>query len=174
MTTTQIADQNTLARLEALYRANVRRVHGFAYHRVGADSAVDVVSEVFHAAALAARDGRIEDVTTAWLMAVARNKIADHWRRAYRRRARRLLASVRTEDFVSFPEGWHEDPRRPAVVAALDRIRDHERALLMLHHVDGMTVADLADMTGKSVSATESALARARRSFRRVYDGGDA
>lgn len=174
VTTTQTADAATLARLEALYRANVRRVHGFAYHRVGADSAMDVVSEVFHAAALAARDGRIDQVTTAWLMAVARNKVADHWRRAYRRRARSLLALARTEDLVSFPEHWHEDPRRPAVVAALDRIRDDQHALLMLHHVDGMTVAELAELTGRSVAATESALARARRAFRRVYDGGDA
>lgn len=47
-------------------------------------------------------------------------------------------------------------------------LREDQRALL-LHHVDGMTVAELADAGGRSVSATESALARARRAFRRLY-----
>lgn len=163
-------DAPALARLEEIYRANVARVHGYAHHRVGGD-AMDVVSEVFHAAAVAVRDGRVDQVTTAWLMAVTRNKIADHWRRAYRARARRTLTEMRGDDVVTFPEHWHEDPRRPAVVAALDRLRADQRALLVLHHVDGMSVTELADMTGKSVSATESALARARRQFRRMYEG---
>lgn len=74
---------------------------------------------------------------------------------------------------MSFPDEWHEDPRRPYVVAALDQLRDDQRSLLVLHHVDGMSVAELAESSGRSVAATESALARARRAFRRVYRGGD-
>ena len=115
-------DAPALARLEEIYRANVGRVHGFVHHRVGAD-ALDVVSEVFHAAAIAAREGRVEQVTTAWLMAVARNKVADHWRRTYRARARWTLVAATEEDAVTFPADWHEDPRRPAVVAGRRRLR---------------------------------------------------
>lgn len=174
MQTAYTTDPDTLARLEEIYRANVRRVYGFAHHRVGDGDAMDVVSETFHAAALAVRDGRIDQVTTAWLMAVARNKIADHWRRAYRRKARLQLIRPPPEDLVAFPDHWHEDPRRPEVIAALDRIRDDQRSLLVLHHVDGMSVAELAELTGRSPSAVESALARARRAFRRMYLGGDA
>lgn len=158
-----------LTGLEQVYRDNVRRVHGFAHHRVGPDDALDVVAEVFHAAAMAARDGRIHQVTTPWLMAVARNKIADHWRRAYRHKAKVHLTHLRGADMTCFPHDWHEDPRRPAVVAALDRLRPRDRALLVLHHVDGLEVVELADMLDISVSACESALARARRAFRDRY-----
>ena len=172
MVTTETIDTTTLHRLETGYRANVERVHGYVHHRVGPGDAMDVVAETFHAAALAARDGRIDQVTTAWLMAVARNKVADHWRRAYRAKAWRAHTHLRPSEAVMFPVDWHEDPRRPAVIAALDRLRPRDRALLVFHHVDGMSVAELADLLTLSVSATESALARARQAFRRLYDGG--
>lgn len=159
----------TLSRLEQVYRDNVRRVHGYAHHRVGPNDALDIVAEVFHAAAMAARDGRIHQVTTPWLMAVTRNKVADHWRRAYRRKAKAHLLHLREADVTTFPHDWHEDPRRPAVLAALDRLRPRDRALLVLHHVDGLAVAELAELLGMSVSACESALARARRAFRDRY-----
>ena len=166
----------TLARLERIYRDNVRRVHGFAHARVGTDEAVDVVSEVFHAAAVAAREGRIDQVTTAWLMAVTRNKVHDHWRRAYRRKARAHLTHARGDDLMDFPPDWSTDPRRAEVLAALDQLPPRDRSLLVLHHVDGMSTAELAASADKSVAAIESALARARRRFRTHYrsDGDGA
>lgn len=174
VTVTRTEQTAGLERLEGLYRANVRRVHGFVHNRVGPDAAVDIVAEVFHAAAVATREGHVDELTPAWLMAVARNKIADHWRRAYVRKAKAHLVRARGDDLVSFPEDWASDPRREHVLAALDRLPARDRALLVLHHVDGMPVAELADVLGKSVAAVESALARARRRFREYYPGGGA
>ena len=165
----ETAVESVLDQLEAVYRANVRRVHGFANARLGPDDALDVVAEVFHAAAVAAREGRIEQVTPAWLMAVTRNKIADHWRRAYRRKARAHLTHVSERDLMEFPADWSADPRRADVLAALDRLSPYDRSLLVLHHVDGTSTADLAEAANKSVSAIESALARARRRFKSHY-----
>lgn len=162
-----------LDRLESIYRSEVRRVYGFARNRVGEHEAADLTAEVFHAAALAFRDGRGEVVTPAWLMAVTKNKVNDAWRRAYRRKAKQHLTRPRGEDVMEFPTGWAEDPRRPAVLAALDELPAKDRALLVLHHVDGMSVAELASDMNKTVSAVESALARARRRFRRHYDRED-
>ncbi len=162
----------TEQQLEALYRANVRRVYGFARNRVGETDAGEIVGEVFHAAALSFRQGDGDRVTPAWLVAVARNKVNDHWRRAYRRKARRHLVHLREDELVDFPADWAEDPRRESVIAALDALSERDRSLLMLHHVDGMPIAELADLVGMSVAAIESALARARRRFRVVYEGG--
>lgn len=163
-----------LTALEALYRANVRRVHGFAHNRVGEPDAADIVSEVFHAAALAVREGRIGDLTPAWLMAVARNKVMDHRRRAYTRKAKQHLTHMRGEDAVDFPADWTADTRRGEVIAALDALSAKNRSLLVLHHVDGMRIADLVELTGMSESAVESALARARRDFKKHYRGDAA
>lgn len=156
--------------LEAIYRRNVRRVHGFARNRLDAEAAADVTSEVFHAAAIAFRDDRGDLVTDAWLMAVVRNKVNDHWRRAYRRKAKHHLTHRRRDDAVEFPVDWNDDPRRADVLRALDALPERDRSLLVLHHVDGMTTTDLAQDLAMSVAAIESALARARRRFRSVYD----
>ena len=166
------ASEADLAQLERVYRETVRRVYGYAVNRVGPDEAADVVSEVFHAAAVATRSGRVEDVTPAWLMAVTRNKVMDHWRQAYRRKARRHLTDRTADELVEFPDDWSHDDRRADVLAALDRLSQKDRTLLILHHVDGMRVAELAELTGMSKSALESALARARRAFRRHYPQG--
>lgn len=169
----QRASSADLAQLESVYRDNVRRVYGYAVNRLGPDDAADVVSEVFHAAAVATRSGQVEQVTASWLMAVTRNKIMDHWRRAYRRKSRRHLTDARSTDLVEFPNDWAHDARRSEVLAALDRLSQKDRTLLILHHVDGLRIADLAEITGMSQSALESALARARRAFRRNYSRED-
>ena len=84
----RIGDSETNMRSEAdferTYRANVRAVYGYAATRVGRSEAEDVAAEVFQAAAVAFADGRAEQVTLAWLMTVARNKVIDRWRRTER------------------------------------------------------------------------------------------
>ena len=124
---------------------------------------------MFHAAAVAFTDGRAERVTPAWLMAVTRNKVIDRWRTAERRSAIALRNRGRRDDYVEFPDDWTADPRREHVLAALDRCKSDERTLLVLHYLDGMPASELADAMGCSISAMESRLARARRSFRRFY-----
>ena len=160
--------------LSAVYKDEVDRIYGFAVHRVGRAEAADVVAEVFHAAALAFRDGRGQAVTRAWLMAVARNKVMDHWRRAYRRKAKLHLTHRREADLMDFPVDWAADSRREAVIVALDALSERNRSLLVLHHVDGLSTSELADELETSVRAIESALARARKKFREHYDGDRA
>jgi len=163
----------TEQQLEAVYRANARRVYGFARNRVGETDGAEIVSEVFHAAALSFRRGDGDHVTSAWLMAVARNKINDHWRRSYRGKAKRHLTHLTTDELVHFPPDWHDDPRRAAVIVALDALPAWDRSLLVLHHVDGMPIAEIAESTDKSVAAIESALARSRRKFKNAYSGNE-
>ena len=96
----------------------------------------------------------------------------DHWRRAYRRKAKLHLTHRREADLADFPLDWAADARREAVVTALDALSERNRSLLVLHHVDGLSTAELADALGTSVRAVESALARARKKFREHFDGG--
>lgn len=164
------ADQQLM---DDIYRANAGRVYSFARNRLAEEDAVDVMSEVFCAAALAVRDDNVDAVTTSWLMAVTRNKVYDHWRKAYRRKAKKHLVQGRKEDHVTVPLDWYEDPRRPRVVSALDRLTPRHRSLLVLHHIDGMSIAELAEASGETRRAIESALARARRRFATLYKESD-
>ena len=65
--------------------------------------------------------------------------------------------------------------RRPTTWAsaterALGELAEVERCVLVLHHLDGLSVADVADSIGRSMRATESLLARARRKFRAAFE----
>lgn len=154
---------------ETLYRANVRLVNSYTCARLGRDAGEEVTSDVFHAAVIAYRSGRASEVTPAWLISVARNKVIDRWRAAGRRKARAHLLRPRREDLADFPDDWAHDDRREAVFAALSALTERHRMLLILHHVDGMPIRDISDALGQSDEAVESALARARKSFRRHY-----
>lgn len=156
-------------RFEALFREMVPYVHRFAATRLGETEAEDVTSEVFHAAAVAYTDGRVERITPAWLMAVTRNKVIDRWRMAERRSAIALRNRGRHDDYVEFPADWAAEPRRENVLAALDRCKPSQRTLLVLHYLDGMPAPELAKAMGCTTSAMESRLARARQSFRKFY-----
>ena len=153
----------------AFYDSNVRDVYSFARARVGGDDAEDVTSEVFHAAAIAFKHGREEEISIAWLIGVARNKIIDRWRKAQRHKAKAHLLRPRESD-VAVPPDWYDDERRDAVLASVDQLSERHRSLLILHHLDGMPIAEIAEALEMSHSAVESALARARRAFRTEYE----
>jgi len=52
------------------------------------------------------------------------------------------------------------------VIAALGSLGADERLALVLRHVDGLSIAEIADFVGKSVAATDSMLRRGRDRLR--------
>jgi RNA polymerase sigma-70 factor (ECF subfamily) len=110
-------------------------------------------------------DGRSEVVT--WLVAIARNKLVDHYRRRGREAQRhdRLVALHSTHD----ERPWRAVELRDAVATALDRVPGDQRLALLFRHLDGLSVREVGAVIGRSEKATESLLARARDTFRRAY-----
>ena len=53
---------------------------------------------------------------------------------------------------------------------ALGRLTAMQRAVLILHYADGLPVRDVAREIGKSESATESLMTRARDALREAYE----
>lgn len=148
----------------ALYRRSVRDVYSYYASRVGDRStAEDLTQEVFIAGARRFAAG--DEVDTAWLIAVARNKLVDHWRA--RSREERKLA------IVYAAESRHDGPGATvdvgAATAALAELNPTYRAALVLRHVDDLSVAEVAAHLGRTLEATEQVLTRARTAFRLVY-----
>lgn len=152
------------ASFEALYRQNVGAIYRYAASRLGIEEGEDVTAEVFHAA-IRASQKRV-DVNGAWLMAVAKNKVVDHWRKLERREKKLHLVWSDTRQQPEPHENLFTALDRKNVLEVLERLSERHRLLLMLHYVDGYTAGDLAELAGGSVASVESALARARRSFR--------
>jgi RNA polymerase sigma-70 factor (ECF subfamily) len=127
--------------------------------------AEDLTTETFIAAVAANRESR-RDVNVAWLIGVARHKLVDHWRRVAREE-RGLAAVTASADVVDDP--WDEWIDTEAAYAALAHVTDQHRIALTLRYLDGLPVADVAELIGRSVHATETLLVRARVALRRVY-----
>jgi RNA polymerase sigma-70 factor (ECF subfamily) len=130
--------------------------------------AEDLTSETFLAAAQAVQRDTVPDLTVAWLVAVARNKLVDHWRRL--EREERSLRLVDSPDVGEDDLDAHFDRQRAREV--LDRLGAHHRAALTLRYLDGLPVPQVAELLGRTVHATEALLVRARNAFRVAYAEG--
>lgn len=161
----------------AIYRRALPQVYGYLLPRCGSTVvAEDLTAETFMAAVAAVRQGRIQipEVTVAWLVGVARHKLADHWRRAAREQRGLAAVAVLAEEAG---DPWEEHLDVQAAHAALARLPGPQRAALTLRYLDGLPVSEVAACLGRSVHATETLLVRARAALRRVYreeGSGDA
>lgn len=155
-----------------LYDDAVGEVFGYLRHRTR-DSALaeDLTAETFLAALGQARRRAVDEVTVAWLIGIARHKLADHWRRA----ARSVPTTDRPVDDETDTAGsddpWDAILDAHRVAAVLDRLGPHHRGALILRYVDGLPVPDVAHVLQRTVHATEALLVRARRAFRAEYEG---
>lgn len=155
----------------ALYDRALPQVYGYLLRRCGTPSlAEDLTAETFLAAVDAVRRGRQPELSTAWVVGVARHKLVDHWRR--QERERRTLRLTRPLEEPS-DDPWEAHLDAMLAHETLQRLAPQHRAALVLRYVDGLPVADVADHLGRTLHATETLLVRARRAFRRVYEDHD-
>ena len=151
-----------------LYDQALPHVYGYLLARCGQRQlAEDLTAETFLAAVDAVRRPGAPGLSVAWLIGVARHKLADHWRRA--EREQRSLRVFEGEPALDDPWDVEIDAIRARdVLAALGA---HHRAALTLRYVDGLPVRDVATHLDRTLHATEALLARARNAFRRAYTG---
>ncbi len=154
--------------LLALYDRALPEVYGYLVSRCGDPSvAEDLTAETFLAAVDAVRRDRVPQLTTAWLVGVARHKLVDHWRRVGREE--RKLALVAQQP-APLDDPW--DTRLDVAVArsVLSRLGASYRCALTLRYLDGLGVSEVAEEMGRTLHATEALLVRARIAFRAHYD----
>jgi RNA polymerase sigma-70 factor (ECF subfamily) len=145
----------------------IPQVYSWVFKRCGdAALAEDVTSETLLAAATRYREGEGQAVTMSWLIAVARNKLVDHWRRAEREQ-HWLHLIWGGADHGGVPWSGDEPPTR--TVDALGELSPTHQAVLSLRYFDDLPVAEVARTLGRSVHATESLLNRAKAAFRLAY-----
>lgn len=160
--TGRMADPRAQA-LSATYESNVDSVFSFLVARSGSrEIAAEVTSETFVEAARLFRQDRGHTVSQAWLIHVARLRLIDHWRRSERHERRlQRLRQHRLADFGA-------DEEQPVDSDALDALRslsERHRLVLVLRYLDDYTVGEVAQAMDLTYQATESLLARARRSL---------
>ncbi|GLP77367.1 RNA polymerase sigma24 factor [Mycobacterium antarcticum] len=155
-----------------LYDDALPAVYGYFIRRCGdRGAAEDLTSETFLAAMDAARRDSPPPITVAWLIGVARHKLADH----YRRRHDRFTVPVAELPEPADPaDGWDAELDRIMAESVLAQLPEHHRAVLALRYLDDLSVPECAELIGRTVHATEALLVRARRAFRSKYPEGGA
>jgi RNA polymerase sigma-70 factor (ECF subfamily) len=161
----------------AFFRLVSAEVHRYVSRLTGGDRQLteDIVQEAFLALVRQSRGGSLVEIERGWIMTTARNRFIDHVRSS-NREDRRLDAYKGTIGDGAI-RGWRDTEagslsadRATELLAALP---EHERWALSLQVVDELSVAEVAALLGRSVEATTSLLARARRRMRTIVEADD-
>lgn len=142
---------------EAAYRAALQRIAARvrAYLRRRMTGAVDEVEDLVQETLLALhlQRGTYDpgQPVGAWVLAIARHKLVDLWRRRGRREALHDPLDDVDESALAQPEP--EASARRDLVRLLDELPAAQRDAIVLTKIDGLSVAEAAARTGASVSA---------------------
>lgn len=157
------------AAFAAIYDHYFPRVYNYVRYRVGdAETADDVTAQVFERVLVNIGRYRPERAPfAAWLFAIARNGVNDHFRAQKRRRwlslqvlRDRASADPRPEEVLVHNETCAE------LLAAVACLSDRERDLIGLKFGAGLTNRRVAELTGLSQSNVGVILYRAVRRLR--------
>ena len=155
----------------AVYDEHVWTVYGFFAYRLRTRAdAEDLTQQTFERAlrAWGRYDAARAGVAT-WLLVIARNLLVDHLRAGGRRRERPLDALA--ADTVAAPSGERELGPGPEIERALLTLGDRERELIALRYGGDLSCAEIAALTGLSVSNVQQLLSRSLRRMRKALDG---
>jgi RNA polymerase sigma-70 factor, ECF subfamily len=155
------------ARFDAMYRAHGGAVRRYVRRRWDAQSADDVVADVFVVAWR--RLGEVPEDPLPWLLGVARRVLANRRRGMGRERA--LLARIRFEPSAGPPPMAGDAPEGGAAVwQALSALSEPDREVLLLVAWEGLAPARAARVLGIGPNTFAARLYRARRRFRRALN----
>lgn len=156
---------------EALFRRHVRMVSGLSY-RILAGSGLDVddlVQDVFVTAF--ARLGSLRDPSafSSWLGSIVVRTASKNLRR---QRFRLRWGLVRAEEVdldLSVSSGASPEVALllKEIYAVVEQLRPDERIVFLLRRVEGLTVAEIADQMGTSLSTVKRRLSAAEGRFDR-------
>lgn len=153
-----------------IYDRALPQVYGYLLLRCGSVVvAEDLTAETFMAAVAHPAPEHVE-ISVAWLIGIARHKLVDHWRRLGREQ-RGLAAVEGASDAVEDP--WDEWINAETARSVLAQLSAPHRTALTLRYLDGLPVAEVAELIDRSEHATETLLVRAKAAMRRLYREGE-
>ncbi len=159
----------------ALYESHAPVVLTYLLRQLGSrEEAEDVLLEVF--AVVVEKEAtlrRDERAVRAWILALARNKVVDYYRRA-RRRSHVPLTNVEEHIY----EAEEREPeqaflRQEAYTQLQAQVRKLPKAqqeVLQLRFAEGLSCGEIAQVIGRSEKATRALLYRTLKHLRGIYD----
>ena len=167
------AQRGQVDAFEAIFRRYQARIYTFLRHKVGRrEEAEDLTQTTFVRAWDTIQGLRSPGALGAWLHRIAANAARDYLKSARRRSELPLF-----DDAVSAGVAANEagaDPARDALDAetreavrrAIAALPELHRSVVVMHHLEGMGVADIAQALGVRAGTVMSRLSRAREALR--------
>jgi len=151
---------------EQLYAEHVQSLFGFLSYRTGDRAlAEDLLADTFERALRAKRrfDRRKASEKT-WLYTIALNCLRDHARR--RSSEKRALERLKDEPSEESTDASRSLSDRDLVSRSLAVLSDEEREAIALRFGADLTVPEIAELTGESLTTVEGRVYRALRKLR--------
>lgn len=155
----------------SIYEYYYEDIYNYIYHRVtGASVAEDLAAEVFLKALESIDSYTFRGLPlNVWLFRIARNLVADYFRRGP------WPVEVPLEEgMLPLEEGaedvFEREITQRQLVRALSNLTDDQQDVVILRLVDEFSVADAAQVLGKSEGAIKSLQRRALDSLNRVLE----
>ncbi len=162
------AAQRDPSRFADLYERNFYRVYAYVSRKVGdRHSAEDLTAEVFSEALAGIGKFEWRGVPfAAWLLRIASNSIANHWRRAGR--------EAGEPSPEADPSGHDETERRAIVFQLVDRLPEAQFRVIHMRFVEQKSIREIARELARSEGAVKQLQLRAIESLRAQLEGTDA
>lgn len=155
-----------------LFRRHRGRVHATLYRVLGHNRDMDdLLQEVFVQVFGSLRSWRAEASLATWIDRIA---VRVAWRHIAQRRARVPLELIEVDAAAPEVTGARRASARDGVrrlYAALETLSPSARLAFSLHELDGRPLAEVAEITGASVTATKLRVWRARRALHALAAG---
>ena len=163
---------------EQLVRDNQNRVYSLAVRLVGdREEAADLAQEAFLKAWQGLASFQGESSFATWIYRLTTNVCIDYLRRKKRRQEVEPAVSLDDED-----SGWAEpadagqDPQRKleeaersrALSRGLERLPEHQRQVLVMRELSGLSYQEIGAATGLDLGTVKSRIARARLALRKI------
>ena len=155
-----------------LFRRHRGRVHATLYRVLGGNRDMDdLLQEVFVQVFSSLRSWRAEASLATWIDRIA---VRVAWRYIAQRKARVTLDLVEVDAPSAEVTGARRASARDGVrrlYAALATLSPAARLAFTLHELDGRPLAEVAEVTGTSLTATKLRVWRARRALHALAAG---
>lgn len=148
----------------AMYEAFNPRVLGYVRRRISSERAAEeITADVFRIAWQKADS--VPDPCIGWLLNVARNLIGNE----YRSREREAQLQERLRDSARLAsQGSGDDGTKAAIAAALEKVKEKDREILLLTYWEDLTLAEIAQVLACREPTARVRLHRARKSFEKA------
>jgi RNA polymerase sigma-70 factor (ECF subfamily) len=155
--------------VRTLYREYGRLVYAVAYRVLGRrELAEDAVQETFVRAWQAADGFDVERDPAAWLATISKRAAIDIHRREARRPTTGLIDLAADDPaVVTLPPELGSVDAVWQVRRAIDQLAPEEATIIRMHHLDGMTHAQISDQLGIALGTVKS---RSHRAHTKLAD----